>query len=479
MTDDQRWDNLGCYGRPEFRTDNIDRLAERGVTFDKAYYAVSICMPSRATMMTGRYLSSHRAGFSAPNNKTISRAEFADSYPAQLKRAGYRTGFIGKFGYSVTREKEGTNLTKKDDYHMKEEVGDVFDFFVDEHGTHTEGGGALWPEDDAELQAIYRDGRENSGRTPKTGEAMLRFIDTQPEDQPFCLSVSFWAVKHDRNRDIFTPDLDIFKNHWFSVPGNWVDGPNDKLPKVVIDNWRGYRLHVERTSTAALYQRQVRRFAAQGLTVDHQVGLLVDKLRQNGMLDNTVIIYTSDNGRFQGSHGLFDKALLYQESVRQPLIVFDGRKAAFEGGRRENALISSVDIAPTLLSLAGVAPPASMQGHSFTKVLDQTQDLTQWQDAVFMENLFLVSVFGKRNANDVDDFNAQEVAKNRSYRCRGVATERWKYFVYYEHDPVIEELYDLEGDPLEQQNLAQDPEHADLLKRLRAKTDALYQRAIH
>ncbi|TWU43527.1 Arylsulfatase [Novipirellula aureliae] len=168
------------------------------------------------------------------------------------------------------------------------------------------------------------------------------------------------------------PHYEQFKDYEFKAPDNWVEGANEDLPLVVKDHARGFRLHVQRTSTRELYLRQVRRFATQGYTVDQQVGLMMDKLKEKGLLDNTIVIYTSDNGRFQGSHGLFDKCLLYEESMKAPLIVFDGRVPESKRGRRENALISSVDIAPTILSLAGVEVPKSMQGLDFHAVLDQT-----------------------------------------------------------------------------------------------------------
>lgn len=254
-----------------------------------------------------------------------------------------------------------------------------------------------------------------------------------------------------------------------------MEGADPKLPKVVVENWRGPRLHLERSSTPKLYQRQVRRFAAQGYTVDQQVGLLMDKLEEKGLLENTIVIYTSDNGRFQGSHGLFDKALLYEESMKEPLIVFDGRVPEAERGRREEALISSVDIAPTLLSLAGLTPPASMQGNDFSRILDGTQEVSQWQESVFMESLSLVSLMGARTKKNVEEINEKHIAQNKSYRCHGLRTKRWKYFVYYEHSPKIEELYDLEADPLEQRNLAGDPQHAELLQQLAEETEKKYQ----
>ena len=475
MTDDQRWDNMGCYGRPEFNTPNIDKLAEQGVVFDKAFYTVSICMPSRVTMMTGRYMSNHRVGFVAPEDYTLSQADFAKSYPAILKSAGYRTGFIGKVGFTVT-EKAQRPSTPPEHYY-KENMGHIFDFFAGSETTDRKGF-EIWPEDDPGLQEIYREGRTNTGRTLKTGEAMLRFLDTQPKDQPFCLSVSFYAVKHDSNKDMYMPHYELFKDRFFSVPGNWVEGDNDKLPSVVIENARGVRLHRERSSTPELYQRLVRRFATQGYSVDQQVGLLVDKLKEKGLLENTIIIYTSDNGRFQGSHGLFDKCLLYEESVKAPLIVFDGRAPESKRHRREDALISSVDMAPTILSLAGIEPPKSMQGRDFSAVLNQTQDMSEWRDAVFMEDLFLAAMFGERYKENVDEINQNLINANKSYRSHGVRTDRWKYFVYYEHTPRIEELYDLENDPLEQNNLANDPTHAEILNKLRQRTEELYQKAI-
>lgn len=475
MTDDQRWDNMGCYGRPEFRTPNIDQLAEQGVIFDRAFYAVSICMPSRVTMMTGRHNSSHRVGFVAPDNYTLSRADFAKGYPALLKKAGYRTGFIGKVGFTVTEEAQRPSTPKEHFY--EKHMGEIFDFFAGSE-THDRDGSDMWPADDPGLQEIYRAGRKGTGRTLKTGEAVLRFLDTQPEDQPFCLSVSFYAVKHDNNRDMYMPHFDLFKEYDFTVPDNWVEGGNETLPQVVQDHARGYRLHLERTSTPELYQRQVRRFATQGYSVDQQVGLMMNKLKEKELLERTVVIYTSDNGRFQGSHGLYDKCLLYEESVRAPLIVFDGRVPESGRGRREAALISSVDIAPTILSLAGLEPPVGMQGRDFSGVLDQTQDRSKWRDAVLMEDLFLQAMFGARHKKNVDEINQGLIERNESYRSRGVRTDRWKYFVYYEQDPPIEELYDLDKDPQEQNNLVNHPEFARTVEKLRKRTEELYREAV-
>lgn len=471
MTDDQRWNNFGCYGNPEFKTHNIDRLAEQGVIFDKAYYAVAICKPSRVTMLTGRYFANHRVGFSPPFDYSLSQAGLADSYPAQLKEVGYRTGFIGKVGFTVTEEAVRPGETKN--YDLEKYFKTTFDFFVGD-GAHTGGASKMWPADDPGLSAIYRKDRKNTTRTLRNGEAILRFLDTQPKDRPFCLSVSFLATKHDSDSHVYMPHYELFKEVEFEAPDNWVEGANEGLPQVVKDHARGFRLHLQRTSTRELFLRQVRRFATQGYTVDQQVGLMMDKLNEMGMLDNTIIIYTSDNGRFQGSHGLYDKCILYEDSIKQPLIVFDGRVPAARRGRREDALVSSVDIAPTILSMAGVAVPESMQGLDLCGILNQTQDRSQWRDAVLMENLFIASMHGARNKPDALERNEKMVAANKSYRTRGVRTDRYKYFVYYEHNPPIEELYDLDRDPQEQNNLVNNPEFAATLKKLRKQTEEMY-----
>ena len=477
MTDDQRWDNMGCYGKPEFDTPNIDKLATESVVFDKAFYAVAICMPSRVTMMTGRYNSSHRVGFVAPDNFTLSQDDFSRSYPSILKKEGYRTGFVGKVGFTVSQEAQRPSTPKEHFY--KENLSNTFDFFAGSETTDSKGL-VTWPENDSELDRIYQKGRENSTRTLRTGEAMLRFVDTQPKDQPFCLSVSFYAVKHDNNSHMYMPHFDLFKNNDFSVPENWVEGINEELPKVVKDNARGYYLHKQRSSTPAQYQKLVRRFATQGYTVDEQVGFLVEKLKEKGLLENTIIIYTSDNGRFQGSHGLFDKCLLYEESVKAPLIVYDGRIASKENARRENALISSIDLAPTILSIAGIEAPKSMQGKDFTHVLDKTQDMSQWRDAVFMEDLFLVDMFKQRENPEAEVLKANQelIDENKSYRSHGVRTDRFKYFVYYEHNPKIEELYDIDNDPQELHNLVHNLEYKETLKALRKQTEDMYQQAL-
>ena len=456
MTDDQRCDTIGCYGRPEFKTETIDHLASQGVVFDNAYHAVAICKPSRATVMTGRYLASHQCGFVYPFDRVIPAKEFGDSYHAILKKAGYRSGFIGKFGFTV----EGNHNTLRQSF-------DYYD------------AGGRWAEDMSRFEKIYYEGRPKNERTIMKGDSMVNFLETQPKGQPFVLSISFDAVKNDKNDDIYPADHAAFQETEFSVPKNWSEGANEKLPLVVKKNARGIPLHKHYCDTPEKYQTLVKRFAAQGLTVDRQVKRLLAQLTEMGELDNTIIIYTSDNGRFHGSHGIFDKALLYEESVKAPLIIWDGRTAEKDKGRRENALISTTDFAPTILALTGQPIPESIQGVSLTPLLDGTADRKAWRQSVFLENLFIQEVFAelvKASRTgikpDLPKINSDIIAGNRSYRSRGVRTHRYKYFAYFEHDPVIEELYDLETDPDEMHNLSESADHQEILQQLRAQTES-------
>ena len=214
----------------------------------------------------------------------------------------------------------------------------------------------------------------------------------------------------------------------------------------------------------------------QGYTVDNQVGRLVAKLKEMGVMENTVIIYTSDNGRFHGSHGLYDKAILYDEAVKEMLVVYDGRAPKERRGVRIDAMVSSTDVAPTIVSLAGVKPPEAMQGKDLSGWLKGNEDGTKWRDTVLLENFFIQAIHvanGKKD-QEISERNEKLIADNRSYRTIGVRTKRYKYMRYYEHNPVIEELYDLDASPHEQKNVVADPEYADVLVDLRKRTEELH-----
>ena len=461
MTDDQRWDNFGCYGNPEFKSHNVDKLAAEGVLFENCYYAVSICMPSRATVLTGQYMSRHRCGFDRPTNYTISRAEFELTYPAVLRRFGYRTGFIGKLGFAVTDEKVAPcrNLWRD----IENMPSGWFDYWKGWTGQVPKGG--YWPKDYG-LEKSYK-AAERPHLTDVVGDLIIDFVETNPADKPFCLSVSFHAPKGALALDDVKAEYDRpFENVTFKLPGNYVAGANKNLPDLIKRNWRGLKYHEKYTWTPELYQKFVRRQAALAYGVDVAVGRLVRKLEEKNFLDNTVIIFTSDNGFMNGSHGLDGTALLYEESVRAPLIVYDGRLPREKRGRRLKQLVSTVDLASTILDLAGADVPDSMQGMSFKPLFEGRK--VSWRDAVFMENNFTSNkIIPLEEAQN----DPEELAKTKrdSLRCHGIRTERWKYIRFHELDPVLEQLFDLKNDPLEQHDLANKLQYAEVLETMRRR----------
>ncbi|WP_342804721.1 sulfatase/phosphatase domain-containing protein [Alteromonas sp. M12] len=215
----------------------------------------------------------------------------------------------------------------------------------------------------------------------------------------------------------------------------------------------------------------------QSYSVDEQVRRLVAKLEELDLLDNTIIIYTSDNGRYHGSRGLYDKAIQYDEAIKQPLIVFDGRASKENHGRRIDAMVSSADIAPTILSLAGLDIPPVMKGHDLSPLMEGKQDMTKWREGVLTENFFIQELL-RTKGKQVEAKNNEVIKNNRSYRSRGIRTKQYQYFEYFEHSPVIEELYELANDPDEQNNLVSDPNYKSTLAEMRKKTAQLYAQAL-
>ena len=183
--------------------------------------------------------------------------------------------------------------------------------------------------------------------------------------------------------------------------------------------------------------------------VDREIGRVREKLQARQMDRNTVIILTSDNGFALGDRGLADKWYMWEEDIRVPTVLFDPRLPAPHRGRSVTAMTLNVDFAPTLLDLAGVTAPATMQGRSLVPLLHQPPP-ADWRTEFLYEHVTLPDIIPP---------------------CEGVRTERWKYIRWTASQPLVEELYDLENDPLEQNNLANQPAHTAQLEHLRTTTD--------
>jgi arylsulfatase A-like enzyme len=455
MSDDQRWDLMGCMGNPVIKTPNMDRLAAEGVLFENAFLTTSICMASRASVMLGQFESRHQCNFERPSNRTISYAEFDNSYPRLLQKAGYRTGFIGKFGFAVSENKiqncplnpDGSrdskgHLWKKQEYMPVDKFDAWYGF---------PGQGRYFPKD-----------KKGKHLTQIMGEQAREFLKGCEPDRPFCLSISFKAPHGPTQPDPAYKDM--YKD--VKIPRQVNDGDEyfEKLPKVVREYWRGRRVY-NNEAAPDKYQQFMERHYQCISGIDVVIGQIRDELRRLKLDDNTVIIYTSDNGYFCGSKGLGGKCLLYEESIRTPLIIFDPRLDVSERRIRRRELVVNIDFAPTMLDMAGVKIPATMQGMSLLGLVKGEQK--KWRDLTFHENNF-TSHFMPALSN-AGSWRPRVL--ERSVRCKAVRTKRWKYIRYFEQRPIIEELFDIQNDPIEAYNLVEKPEHSDVLVRLRKLCD--------
>lgn len=420
LTDDQRWDALGCMGNTNIATPHIDRLARQGVLFRNHFVTTSICCVSRASILTGQYERRHGIpDFATP----LTGAQWAETYPALLRRNGYRTGFIGKFGVgNDTAVKAMTNL---------------FDYW---RGIPGQGG-----------KYFIEPGDTNRvHQTARYGAQALEFLGSTPTNQPFCLSISFTAPHaRDHMPREFTPDDrdgSLYTGILLPEPVTATAAYFERLPKAVQTSEARARWHW-RFETPEKYERNTKDYYRLISGIDREVGRMMAELSRRGLADNTIVIFTSDNGYFLGDRGLAGKWFMYEESLRDPLIIYDPREPAKNRGRSEDAITLNIDFAPTMLALAGVTPPAKMQGRSLLSLLENRRP-ADWRTRFFYEHHFGPEILPP---------------------SEGVRTERWAYIRWLEEKPPLEELYDLKADPLEGHNLAADPDQAETLAMLRTQ----------
>jgi len=421
LTDDQRNDTLGCAGHPIVKTPVIDQLARGGLRFTNAFVTTSICAASRASLFTGLHERTHKYTFGTP---PIAKVHTDRSYPTLLRQAGYRTGFVGKFGVSMTKG-------------AKEEM---FDFFEPLHRAPY-----FKKQPDGSLRHL----------TEIAGDHAIKFLQTNKHGQPFCLSVSFNA-SHAEDGD---------KENHFPWP-KAVDGMYDDITMPVprLSEAEVYDRHPAffkesmnrdrffwRWDTPEKYQKNMRAYFRMLSGIDRVIGRVRQALKEQGLDDNTVIVYSGDNGYYMGQRGFAGKWSHYEESLRVPLIVYDPRPQAGQAGRVLDPMALNIDIPATLLELAGVTVPDAYQGRSLTPWLRGTEP-ARWRKNFFCEHLMV---------------------NPRIHKWEGVRGARFVYARYFDQQPAYEFLHDLKNDPDQLKNLALDPGHARVLKRLRSRTDTL------
>jgi arylsulfatase A-like enzyme len=424
LTDDQRFDALGYAGNNNIQTPEMDKLAQSGAYFRNAIVTTPICSASRASIFSGLHERTHKYTFQTGD---IRREYMADSYPKLIKEAGYYTGFFGKFG---------VNFSEKND------LFDVIDDY-DRNGSFPDRRGYYYKKLAGDTVHLTR----------YTGQQALDFIEKAPAEKPFCLSLSFSAPHaHDNAPEqyFWQPETDkLFSNLQMSGPEMADDKYFNELPLPVREGFNRLRW-TWRYDTPEKYQHSVKGYYRMIYEVDLEIAKIREKLKEKGLDENTVIILMGDNGYFLGERQLAGKWLMYDNSIRVPLVVFDPRVKKHKDA---DLMALNIDVPATILDLAGVEKPKSWHGKSLMPVVTGQQKSLN-RDTILIEHLW-----------EFENIPPSE----------GVRTAGWKYFRYVK-DKSLEALYNLKTDPKETNNLANNPEYKNVLENLRNKTSQLTQK---
>ncbi len=473
MSDDHAYQAISAYRDHLIKTPNIDRIAREGMIFKNAFVTNSICAPSRAVLLTGKH--------SYANGVLDNALPFdgsQDTFIKQLGKAGYQTAMIGK--WHLKSRPIGFSY-----YNILRDQGEYYNpFFITEKDT-------------TQMEGYVTD---------LTTDLALSWLRDRDDDKPFCLLLHHKAPH--RNWMPNLKHLDLFMDRDLPVPDTYFDDystrsaaareqemeiatdmmdawdfkikPSDPDP----DNWeeRGYAWHYGKLMTDAQkkiwdahydplneayqhaemddreraiwkYQRYIKDYLRCIVSVDENIGRVLDELDAMGLADNTLIVYTSDQGFYLGEHGWFDKRFMYEESLRTPLLMrFPGR---IEPGTVNENLVQNLDFAATFLDITGISDGFG-QGQSLAPLFNY-KNVPRWRDYIYYHYF---------------EYPGAHMVK----RHYGIRTERYKLIHFY-NDIDAWEFYDLEKDPSELNNAIDNPEYQDIIQSLREtiKQDTYYR----
>ncbi len=423
-TDDQRHDALGCSGNGMIRTPSLDNLAARGVRFTNAFVATSICSPSRACCFTGRYASLNGV-MNVPGNP-LNDGEV--TFVQLLKERGYQAGYSGKWHLNgpVSPAEAGYDFASY--FHSN---GPQWDRKVFVQDTETVADGFI--EDYISARAID-------------------FLESAAaRSQPFLLHYSTQVphMDHEFNWVPKPATLDSYYGVIPEVPESWSDGLSGKPEYLKTSRSRAQALKYGYHNRSRV-QAHIREYYAAITDMDAALGRTLDKLDELGVRDNTYIIFMGDNGWMIGEHGFTSKVLPYEESIRVPMIVAG---PGISPGVRDE-LVLNADIMPSILDFAGIPPRTNVNGRALGPLL--SGQTSAWRDTILYES------------------PSGALGTHPLVAVRG---RRWKYIQTFHRDRpselMFEELYDLETDAAEMQNLAGQPAHAATQKQLAAELHRL------
>ena len=419
LTDDHRYDAIGFLkSQPFLETPQLDRLAREGAHFKNAFVTTALCSPSRASILTGTYAHKHRI---VDNNTPIPAGTVF--FPGYLQKAGYKTGFFGKWhmGAETDEPKPGFN-----------------------QWVSFRGQGTYLPSANG-LNINGKKVPQKGYITDELTDYALDWLKTLPKEQPYFMYLSHKAVHAE-----FIPaerHKGRYKDAKFTYPPTMAaEGEMAQSRPMWVKNqrnsWHGVEYPYHSTLDIAEYYQ---RYAETLLAVDESVGRVLDELKRRGELDSTLVIYMGDNGFAFGEHGLIDKRTAYEESMRVPLLA--RCPELFSGGRTVKEVVAGLDIMPTVMDAARVAIPAGLDGKSWLPVV--TGQKTEWRKELLYE------YYWERNFPQTPTMHALRGDKFKFIRYQGI----WD----------LDELYDLEEDPLESRNLINSEKFKPVVDQMRKR----------
>lgn len=413
--DDWRYDTLGCAGNQIVKTPHIDALAREGVRFTQNCVTTSICGVSRSSLFTGQWMSRH-------GNRSFDsfKTPWEETYPGLLRKNGYWTGHIGK-------------------WHAGPFPQGKFDFGRSYSGTH-------WiKQEDGKMIHV----------TKKNENDAMEFLNTRPKDKPFVLKLSFFATHAEDLHPLqFLPQpesLALYQNVEIPVPKTATEAAWKKLPSFFNEKNEGRNRWTWRFDDPGKYQEMMRNYYRLATEVDEVCGKVIAELKRQGVYENTLVIFTSDNGYFHGEHGLADKWYPHQESIRTPLIIRDPRLPVAKRGTTHDEFTLNVDLAPTILASVGIPAPTAMQGRDIAP-LYLNESVKDWRKEFFYEHPVIKS----------QDFIPASEALVR---------KDWKYFFWPKHG--VEQLFHITEDPFEENDLIHDPSQKQRIAEMRSRLQEL------
>ena len=464
LSDDQRFDGFSLAGNAIIKTPELNKLAMEGSYFVNGFVTTPICAVSRASILTGQYASTHQV------NDFSTGVQLNSTYPRILKDNGYFTGFIGKWGVNDEDDEYFNQVISMFDYwggsthqanywHQKScnyvkntGVIDKKNFKCncppDSRGVEGEG---------------IRIGKENLKNpihltTEIIPEKVESFLSQVEDEKPFCLSVSFkaphgpWRDYDERFKENYIGDnmplsKSVDYNHAKSRPLFLQNSLNGDLKKIQDKSVNGN------------LQNSIRNYYRLIEGIDFSIGKIRILLNEYGVADNTIIIFLSDNGMFLGEHGFRGKWLLYEESIRVPIIIYDPTVVNSHVVSTVDEMVSNIDIAPTILKYAGINEIRQMDGLPLQPLVIKKPSQKWNRNELFFEHHF-----------------TNGSGKNHIEPSRAIRTKNWKYINYYnQNDKKSEELYWIGKDHFELQDLSGNPNFSDTLQVMRNKYDNFFQ----